>query len=467
VLRKLLSVVLVLAGLAATQTGASAQAGKTKFTVRIENISGAKASAFKTVGIFNKPIGAIQPGAATPGQAFEFIVSAVAGDRLSFTSMFGQSNDWFFGVSDKGLPLYDSAGKPVSGDFSSEIRLWDAGTEVDEEPGSGPNQGPRQSGPNTGPAENGVVHLVSDIKTGITTPNAADYLKLTVTSLEKNLFRIHIDNISAKAKLPTPVSPGVFVIHTSDAPIFAKDEKQRGQGLENQSEDGNPVLLARALGTTDKTIRVSPGVFVVHTKADPIFTTGQTDRAQGLENLAEDGNPTNLAKSVESGGFVTTGVYNMPVGADKAGAIAAGQAFEFSFTAEQGSYLSFVSMFGDSNDLFFSPGGNGIALFNAKGKPVNGDVSIHVQLWDAGTEVNQEPFVGADQAPRQKAPNTGASEKLSIQLVQEEGDGFTYPSVFGMIKVTITAENGVVMNMMEPAMMAPAGMMQPEPTLTK
>src|SRR5512141_2384084 len=99
-------------------TSISAQAAKTSFKVRIEDVSGKAASSVKYVGVFNKPVGALQPGAAVPGQAFEFTVSAVPGDRLSFTTMFGQSNDWFFAPDEKGIPLYDAAGKPISGDFS-------------------------------------------------------------------------------------------------------------------------------------------------------------------------------------------------------------------------------------------------------------------------------------------------------------------------------------------------------------
>lgn len=469
-LRKVLSVVLLAGALVGAQSGVLAQAAKAKFTVRIENISGAKASAYKYVGIFNKPVGAMQPGAATPGNAFEFDVTAAPGDRLSFTTMFGQSNDWFFAPEDTGIALYDSAGKPISGDFSDKIRLWDAGTEVDEEPGMGPNQGPRQPAPNTGPAENGVVHLVTDIKTGITIPNYADYLKLTITSQEKNRFHVRLENISAKAKVPTPVSPGVIVIHTGDAPIFKAGEAQRGQGLENQSEDGNPVILARSLGTTDKVAHISPGAFVVHTKADPIFTVGQVDRGQGLENLAEDGTPSILIKALDAGGFATADIYTKAVGTDKVAPLSPGQAFEFSFEAQPGDFLSFVSMFGDTNDSFFAPDGYGIALFNAKGQPIMGDLGLHVQLWDAGTEVNQEPFIGADTAAQQKAPNAGASEKLPIVRTADRGDGFTYPSVFGLIKVTITSEKGVVMNMMAPdamPVMMPAMMATPAATMAK
>ena len=87
-----------------------------------------------------------------------------------------------------------------------------------------------------------------------------------------------------------------------------------------------------------------------------------------------------------------------------------------------------------------------------------------VKLWDAGTEVNQEPFVGADQAARQAAPNTGAAENGVVQSITTVTDGFTYPSVLASLKLTITNDSGTVMNMMA---MTPADtmMMTPEATM--
>jgi hypothetical protein len=69
---------------------------------------------------------------------------------------------------------------------------------------------------------------------------------------------------------------------------------------------------------------------------------------------------------------------------------------------------------------------------------VSGDLTSRLHLWDAGTEVNQEPGFGASQAPRQMAPNTGASEKKPVRLVAETKDGFAYPAVAQTIRVTIT-----------------------------
>ena len=104
-----------------------------------------------SVGAAAKPIGASESGPLTPGQAYEFTVTAEPGQFLSIAAMFGQSNDWFYS-NDRPIPLF-RGGKPVAGDMSPQIALYDAGTEVDEEPGLGPNQGPRQKDPEAGVRE--------------------------------------------------------------------------------------------------------------------------------------------------------------------------------------------------------------------------------------------------------------------------------------------------------------------------
>jgi hypothetical protein len=98
--------------------------------------------------------------------------------------------------------------------------------------------------------------------------------------------------------------------------------------------------------------------------------------------------------------------------------------------------LAFVAMFGQSNDLFYAPK-ESIALFDVKGAPVTGDVTDKFLLWDAGTEVNQAPGIGPDQAPRQNAPNTGTAENGVVRLVK---DGFRYPETKDVLRITITLE---------------------------
>ena len=58
-------------------------------------------------------------------------------------------------------------------------------------------------------------------------------------------------------------------------------------------------------------------------------------------------------------------------------------------------------------------------------------------LWDAGTEKNQAPGFGDEQAPRQKMANTGTPEFGKVSLVK---DGFEYPDVKDVLRVTIEAQ---------------------------
>ncbi len=105
--------------------------------------------------IFNTPVGADEPGPIGPGGAYEFTVQAIDGDKLGFVTMFVPSNDWFYTPTDadNSLDLF-VGGQPVSGEvLESDIAVWDAGTEADEEPGTGANQVQRQAEPNTGPVD--------------------------------------------------------------------------------------------------------------------------------------------------------------------------------------------------------------------------------------------------------------------------------------------------------------------------
>lgn len=224
--RKLFSVLLMLAALLLSQLAFTARAArnlksssKTRFTVRVENISmpdgqtasdgtkfsialspgafvlstkraplfreGVKASKGLEMqaedgdpsglasqlemahyssalrGIYNTPTGAMKPGPIRPGESYEFSFEAEPGMRLFMTMMNGQSNDWFYAPDERGIELFHKNGHAMSGDLTSQFILWNAGTEVDEELGIGPNQGPRQKAANTGADENGVVTRVT------------------------------------------------------------------------------------------------------------------------------------------------------------------------------------------------------------------------------------------------------------------------------------------------------------------
>jgi hypothetical protein len=198
--------------------------------------------------------------------------------------------------------------------------------------------------------------------------------------------------------------------------------------------------------STPKTLKLSNGetapaptaplLWTITDEGNPLFTVGQPDRGQGLERLAEDGNPGVLADYIATNmkSVVHSGVVTVPSGDKEAGPITPGKAYEFTISAAPGQRLTLATMFGQSNDLFYAPGAKAIALFDAKGQPLAADITSQLQLWDAGTEVNEEPGLGANQAPRQSAPNTGKAEKGNVMLVK---DRFQYPPVGEIVHVSV------------------------------
>ena len=142
-----------------------------------------------------------------PGQSQSITFHAGRGTYLYFATMFVQSNDLFYAFDDRGLSLYDQDGNARTGDVTNEVDLWDAGTEVNEEPGVGPNQAPRQAGPNTGEDENGTIQIVND---AFTYPADEDVIRLSLSHDGGTQFTFLIENISNTASLATPFAPGVW-----------------------------------------------------------------------------------------------------------------------------------------------------------------------------------------------------------------------------------------------------------------
>ena len=168
---------------------------------------------------------------------------------------------------------------------------------------------------------------------------------------------------------------------------------------------------------------ISPGLYVVISNGSMAFQPGKP-ASEALERQAEDGNPRLLVAALQGLNGVRA-----------AGTFTPGEPFKV--TVRPGDRIVFTTMFVQSNDLFYAPAPQGIALFNATGTLVTGDVSKEVVLWDAGTEVNEAPGVGSNQAPRQSAPNTGPAEGGVVRPIN---DGFTYPAVTDVIRVTFSAE---------------------------
>jgi hypothetical protein len=201
------------------------------------------------------------------------------------------------------------------------------------------------------------------------------------------------------------------------------DNISQGEALKLSNGKTAPFVSAPVLWT------VATG------SANPIFVGGQPDAGKGLETLAETGNPGPLARSLAgTNGIVALGADDKPVGSLLGGPIPPGKGYEFELEAAPGQTLSMAWMFGQSNDLFYS-NDRPIALFDPAGKPVQGDMTAQLALWDAGTEVNEEPGLGPNQGPRQKAEQAGVAEQQSVAHVR---DRFTYPRTADVLRVTIT-----------------------------
>jgi hypothetical protein len=107
-----------------------------------------------------------------------------------------------------------------------------------------------------------------------------------------------------------------------------------------------------------------------------------------------------------------------------------GQSVSFHFSASVGQTVTFVSMYGWSNDLFFAPANPGITLYNEKKEPIEGDVSAQVKLWDNGTRINQKPGAAVN--------HPGAPDTKSITEVNGiDAQGNTYLPASSLVKATL------------------------------
>lgn len=413
----------------------SSSSEPTEFTVRIDNVS----SEYEFVA---SGVGGSAP--AGPGDSFTFEFDAAPGLSLSFATMFVPSNDFFFAPGESGIALFDGSGNPVTGDVTSQVSLWDAGTEADQEPGAGSEQ-PLIGGPEPStPDANTAVRAAEDTFGNL--PAKEDVISVSLESLSATKFRATIENVSTADTIQTaggdssavPLTPPVWVIHSGTAPLFTVGQPDRGEGLEAVAETGGAdALVASVTAKTGIASPLAPGTFVIHTANDPIFTQGQVDRGQGLETLAENGGGDDLAASLSGGDNIKSAVaFAATVNTGAAGPALPGDAYAFTFTAEDGDRLSLATMWVQSNDLFFAPDRSGISLFNGSGEPISGDVTSRFSLWDSGTEANEPPGVGSNQAPRQSAAGAGEQES---KVIEAPNDGYSYPTVGSVIRVTITA----------------------------
>ena len=382
------------------------------------------------------------PGPLGPGEAWDVTFTAGRGQRFSFAAMFGESNDWFFGPGPEGIALYDDASNPVTGDVTAQVGLWNAGTEIDQEPAVGDSTGPRQAAPDAGaPDPDGTVRpvpVLAPLTAGgtFTRPATEQMIRVTVTPGANRQFTVRIQNVSTATTLVTSagardvhISPAVWAVHAAPGPLFTPGLADRAQGLELVAESGRGTSLSTVLGVlSGASTPISPLVWATHRASTPLYELGEADPGLGLERLAESGNPQLLAAAMAAGrsGLVASGVIDTPVGAAMPGAARPGLAFEGELVAVPGDRLSFATMFGMSNDWFFATDPDGVELFTPGGEPVAGDVTHMVGLYDAGTELDEELAIGPGTGPQQATPDSGLPDP--IRQVRAVGSRYPFPA---------------------------------------
>ncbi len=129
--------------------------------------------------------------------------------------------------------------------------------------------------------------------------------------------------------------------------------------------------------------------------------------------------------------YFAAGAALIPDGKESQGPAFQGESFTVKFHAGKGHKLSFATMYGASNDLFFAPGDEGIALFNGTTPITMGttiDITDMIHLWDAGTEVNHSA----------NPPGTPEDVNQPIKNINEVENPNDYGSVSENIQVLLT-----------------------------
>ena len=172
----------------------------------------------------------------------------------------------------------------------------------------------------------------------------------------------------------------------------------------------------------------SQGVWQVSAQPS-LFEIGKNASAE-LQRLAESGETGPLQKSLSSQPpTLLAGVWSET--------LAPGQKVTFNFKAKAGQKLSFATMLAESNDLLLAPANGSLALFDSQNEPLSGDLSAQLELFDAGSEVNQAPGQGSFQFPRQKSADEGSVETSPVRLLKDVKDGFQYPAASALVSLKL------------------------------
>ena len=372
------------------------------------------------------------PALILPGQSVTISFSAAKGEALSFATMYGWSNDLFFAPANPGIMAYDADGNPIEGDVSSQVRLWDNGTRINQKPGSTVNH------PGTADSKN-ITEVNGLDAQGNTYLPAAQLVKATLKYNGNSTFSLTLLNISGGTANETPLSPGVWSVSyivggqlLAPSPLYTSGQPT-ANGLTSIAEAGdNSKLLAYAQSITGIFTPLSPVLVVIYNGIDnPIYKLGENDRGQGLKYLAQRGVPDSLAaylknvkgvKAVYNLAAANTRVLLPVINGQPGGKVSQ------AITLNSGDQVAIATMYGFSNDWFFATAVSATALTQS------GDISSTVQLYNDGTAVDQFPGAGVTQF---NLAGTPLVENAPISLVPNPNAFTTLPAIPNIVKITL------------------------------
>lgn len=403
--------------------------GGTPSTITIENVL--DASTLVESGTFEKEGSA---PVIMPGESISFQFSAAKGQAISFATMYGWSNDLFFAPVNPGIQLYEEDGTPIEGDVSSEIKLWDNGTRINQVPGA------HVTHPGTAEATpQNITEISGTDAQGNRYASASSLMKTSLHYEGNSMFTLTIENTSGNTANPTPFSPGVWAISyiaggnlLNPNPLYEAG-KPTANGLTNIAEMGDNSVLGNYIAEqTGIFTPLSPVLVVVYNGIDnPIYKVGEKDRGQGLKELAQKGDANGLAAHLKTLNGVKEAYIlpaaNTTVLLPRMGE-QAGSSVSQQLNIAPGDRIAIATMYGLSNDWFFASKDNGV---DATAK---GDISSSIGLFDNGTAVNQFPGAGITQF---NLAGTPLEESKAIEEVPNPNAFTTLPSIPNIIKVTL------------------------------
>ncbi|HEY8968443.1 MAG TPA: spondin domain-containing protein [Puia sp.] len=372
------------------------------------------------------------PALILPGQSTMITFSAAKGEALSFATMYGWSNDLFFAPANPGILVYDNNGNPIEGDVSSQIKLWDNGTRINQPPGSTVNH------PGTADNKN-IAEVNGTDAQGNTYLPASQLVKATLKYNGNSSFTLTLANISGGTANETPLSPGVWAISyivggnlLMPAPLYTAGQPT-AHGLTNIAEAGdNSVLSAYIKSITGIFTPLSPVLVVVYNGIDnPIYKVGEPDPGKGLKYLAQRGVADTLANYLKGLKGVkevfilpapTTKVLLPVINGQPGGKVSQ------DLLVVKGDRLAIATMYGFSNDWFFATTGNGVDATQT------GDLSGSTQLYNDGTAIDQFPGAGVTQF---NLAGTPLVENQPISVVPNPNAFTTLPSIPNIIKINL------------------------------